>query len=388
MAGKGISAAVGAGGANRYADVITVQKLINKTRELMDSNRIGVDGAVGGETIGAITALQRVFFGWSDGRVDPNGQTLKALNLVEQHLQDPGEVFKRGPYSMRMDKNGRIFVNPNDWLSKYSAILHNDFWHVHEFARLTDEGLERITDINRIYATETIYHIPTYEKANQLFMGEIPEILPPISKEKRKKITKDFLDNEFKLKGKYMPDWLDTALDATDAADTLAGIVTLIIKSAAAEAIATVLEVIGPFLFAVENTVNWAEVSDTDVRMYGMLAVAYTTAGWAFDQPQPTESRKILGNWRAHGTYPPAKLERAAKFWQEAANATRANLEAYPAKQGVHKNSWKLTLRSIGGGSPRVLAVEILKGFEADWKKHPPAVLRVWQSFYDLKFPE
>ena len=37
--------------------------------------------------------------------------------------------------------------------------------HVREFGRLKASTMQPIKDVNRIYAGETIYHIPTYEKS-------------------------------------------------------------------------------------------------------------------------------------------------------------------------------------------------------------------------------
>ena len=69
-------------------------------------------------------------------------------------------------YSLPMRYDGAIRVKHGDWLSKYSAALHNDFTRVHEYGRIGNFGqLSPIRDINLIYAGETIYHLPTYGKA-------------------------------------------------------------------------------------------------------------------------------------------------------------------------------------------------------------------------------
>ena len=78
-----ISASVGVGGANRPQDVVKVQNLLNQNRaRVPDAREITVDGLVGPETINAIINFQRHVVGLSnpDGRVDPNGRTLRALN--------------------------------------------------------------------------------------------------------------------------------------------------------------------------------------------------------------------------------------------------------------------------------------------------------------------
>ena len=77
---QSISGAVGLGGKNRPDDVRTVQELLNKARAASGLPLIKVDGFIGPETIGAIKQLQMSRFGWADGRVDPDGPTLAALN--------------------------------------------------------------------------------------------------------------------------------------------------------------------------------------------------------------------------------------------------------------------------------------------------------------------
>jgi hypothetical protein len=76
----GISASVGLGGRNLAGDTFTVQQLLNRARQEDGLPPIAVDGLVGPETIGAIRAFQQSRLGFSDGRVDPNGPTIAALN--------------------------------------------------------------------------------------------------------------------------------------------------------------------------------------------------------------------------------------------------------------------------------------------------------------------
>lgn len=78
-----ISASVGRGGANRRSDVRVVQNLLNgHIRSIAPTPALVVDGLIGSKTITAITAFQRnvVRLSAPDGRVDPGGRTLEALN--------------------------------------------------------------------------------------------------------------------------------------------------------------------------------------------------------------------------------------------------------------------------------------------------------------------
>lgn len=70
-----ISASVGAGGTNGAGDVRVVQDLLNRAADA----GLDVDGICGSLTIGAITDYQRGFLQRPDGRVDPEGLTLRKL---------------------------------------------------------------------------------------------------------------------------------------------------------------------------------------------------------------------------------------------------------------------------------------------------------------------
>ena len=80
---QNIKASVGLGGRNFFDDARVVQTLLNRVIAELMLPWLLVDGIVGPKTIGAIRAFQQRRFGKSDGRVDPNGPTIMALNQTE-----------------------------------------------------------------------------------------------------------------------------------------------------------------------------------------------------------------------------------------------------------------------------------------------------------------
>lgn len=89
---KTISGAVGRGGRNfPPVDVMTVQYLLNcvPVTQGGPSPELAVDGAVGPKTIAAIEKFQRAQGGFPDGRVDPGGNTLRALQGRDPYPQQP-----------------------------------------------------------------------------------------------------------------------------------------------------------------------------------------------------------------------------------------------------------------------------------------------------------
>lgn len=81
----GLGDSVGEGGANTSADVQAVQLMLTDWCVHSGRNEIGIDGLVGPITIGAIRDFQQSVLGFNDGRVDPGGQTITALE--QAHLQ-------------------------------------------------------------------------------------------------------------------------------------------------------------------------------------------------------------------------------------------------------------------------------------------------------------
>jgi flagellum-specific peptidoglycan hydrolase FlgJ len=88
-----IGGSVGRGGVNRWADVAQVQQLLNEHRPL-GIGRLAIDGDCGPLTERAIERWQAQLLHMRkpDGRVDPHGPTLQALNRAEQAHRAPRAV--------------------------------------------------------------------------------------------------------------------------------------------------------------------------------------------------------------------------------------------------------------------------------------------------------
>jgi hypothetical protein len=76
---------------------------------------------------------------------------------------------KDGRFQVEIAADGALRVKNGDWLSKYSAAIHDDYSHVHEFARKSQTGqLVPIANPNLIYPGETLYHLPTATAQGQM----------------------------------------------------------------------------------------------------------------------------------------------------------------------------------------------------------------------------
>lgn len=82
---KGIGKSVGLNGANEKDDVIFIQRALNAhlNCHVQSLEPLKVDGRCGGKTVSAIEIFQQDYAGLKapDGRVDPNGKTLRTLTM-------------------------------------------------------------------------------------------------------------------------------------------------------------------------------------------------------------------------------------------------------------------------------------------------------------------
>ncbi|MGE0755913.1 MAG: peptidoglycan-binding protein [Pirellulaceae bacterium] len=108
---RSITKSVGKAGINLYQDVRTVQELLNAHMTRLSPLRALVtDGKVGPMTIGAIEEFQRRVVGmrFPDGRVDPNGQTLQALNQVSACPTPPSPPATTGTFRVVFQHRGVV----------------------------------------------------------------------------------------------------------------------------------------------------------------------------------------------------------------------------------------------------------------------------------------
>lgn len=124
-----LSDSVGNGGANKPYDVTAVQNLLNKfilAGKLPGIAPLTVDGKSGPRTRAAIRAFQRIVVGmnYPDGRVDPGGRTLQALNGPIVQPSTPATPTVTPPSSSALQHGvpgGRIF---SGYLKRRSSGYH------------------------------------------------------------------------------------------------------------------------------------------------------------------------------------------------------------------------------------------------------------------------
>lgn len=103
-----LNGSVGRGGMNRQEDVRIVQALLNDWLAAITRPTLKIDGLSGPRTIAAVQLFQSVFTSAVDGRADPAGPTIYALQCF--HL---GNVMKQ------VDRNSLGYPRGNE-IGKYS----------------------------------------------------------------------------------------------------------------------------------------------------------------------------------------------------------------------------------------------------------------------------
>lgn len=131
---QSIMATVGPNSANRRNDVLTVQALLNAIPSGAGgpAPALKEDGLFGGKTAQAISKFQTRQFGWQDGMVTPEQQTLKRLNdLSVRHNDLSARTNPEVVHAVRQAIAwGRLYLTyPSD--SRY-------------FSRQFDEGLKSL----------------------------------------------------------------------------------------------------------------------------------------------------------------------------------------------------------------------------------------------------
>lgn len=112
-----IRASVGSGGENSPEDVRTIQLGLRYA-----GYSLSVDGAIGSETLGTIQSFQQtVFDGWSDGRIDPDGNTLTRLNSVRQGAMANRQETQ--PSQPEQSEGGGFFDWAGDRLSQLGGLF-------------------------------------------------------------------------------------------------------------------------------------------------------------------------------------------------------------------------------------------------------------------------
>ena len=359
---------------------------------------IGLDGVAGNETVGAIRDFQYQSFGPSkvDGRVDPNYGTLR--RLVEIHnepaLVSPKTYVRgyRDMYKVEVGIDGRIFVQPGDWVSRYSAAIYGDYWHIQEFGRMENGQMTRLANPDMIRAGEVIYHLPTWQAFMNGKTKVQPPPAPPLPDEMKKRLTEEAIQHDFRLPGDHGIGFLNKLGQILAFAQPFVEVASWAAKMVGR--VAGPLEIILIPFDIYGNLVSWVNAGDAGERQYAMRAAAYATTAWAFEEAIPSQSARHYKMFVDSGVNE-ARLRFLRQAWAKSAEAARNSQIRYawenlPGKSHTEREKgWKAVVRATGDGKKTVLCRRLLesigkKVLQDGWSTEK----RTWEANLDIPYPE
>lgn len=276
---------------------------------------------------------------------------------------------RNGKYHVQVAEDGAIRVKPGDWLSKYSAAIHNNFWAIREFARRDASGrFVAIRNPNRIYAGETIYHLPsvprtaiaTFDTGSEFD----PPRLPPMPEEERKKLILEHLEGEFDLRGEHLEileklaHYVHSAADFAEAGEAIAHIFVHVPEALAAGV--EYFSLLGAAAFPIMATIQWINANEFGYRLLGFRAVAYGITAWAFNDPVPAPPGWIRTNYIVSGLG--KDVPAAHRAWNASAHAAIRHMGEMATKRDMRKEHLQLLFRAMVDEDRNKLVKEIMEG--------------------------
>jgi hypothetical protein len=184
--GVSISGSVGRGGRNIMDDVKAIQAALN-AQDVSDGGpivKLAVDGLVGPRTIAAIEKYQTRQLGWADGRVDPDGPTIHALNggggVAPPQKGGPKPVpppkATAAQNTAFIEKIGKLLPRARHWveMAQLKIEMANDFLRKgpvdpkDPFPSLHDIGKPELALFNKYFHSEKHTHSVQLQHLHQV----------------------------------------------------------------------------------------------------------------------------------------------------------------------------------------------------------------------------
>lgn len=229
-------------------------------------------------------------------------------------------------FQVTVADNGAIRVRQGHLLSRYSMAIHGVPYVIYEYGRLNANRLELITDVNRIFAGETIYHIPTWNRNSDqthspmAIVADAPQPTP--EPQRRREIERFIRDN--------------TPADRSMAAAIASGLsklvstartATVLAELAGAGISATVMTVTGllsTFSTLVGSILAIIYANESTVRNAARIGYCYGLASWAFEESKPPLSQRYQRNLQnSIGSHRRGAVRAA---WDQAVNDCHDNM--------------------------------------------------------------
>lgn len=145
----------------------------------------------------------------------------------------------------------------------------------------------------------------------------------------------------------------------------------------------------GPLIMAGRFVLGWASAWETNERMYGHRACAYTTTAWAFGEPRPSGSPEMMRRFRSFSSDNVVRAR--VNAWSKSSSRTWDGLERAYREHGVDKKAWQALYQieahrhNFHNPDPRKkLCHAMLTQFESEYKR---VNLDSWKGGYSVLYP-
>jgi hypothetical protein len=173
--GVTIGASVGRGGRNSVDDVKAIQSALN-AKDASEGGpvlKLVVDGLAGPRTIATIEKYQTLQVGWADGRIDPGGPTMHALNgssLAAPQRAAPNPAPLPKPTTKQnqdfIERVGALLPRARHWVqsAQLKIEMASDFvrrgpvQHGDPFPTLHDIGKPELALFNKYFHADKVSH--------------------------------------------------------------------------------------------------------------------------------------------------------------------------------------------------------------------------------------
>lgn len=139
-----LSASVGFAAANHRNDVIAIQNALNSVPVARGGpeSPLQADGIAGPKTKRRIVEFQQAQFHWADGRIDPRGPTLRALNHLLTPSAPSAGVPPLSPAEVRTDRDAPDVAAPShsDGSIGWVSLQSGECWLRHGAGRTRIEA--------------------------------------------------------------------------------------------------------------------------------------------------------------------------------------------------------------------------------------------------------
>lgn len=302
--------------------------------------------------------------------------------------------YSNGDFSVIIAPDGSIQVSEGDTLSKYSAAIHGDFRHVHEFGREDASGTIRpVENVDLIFAGETLYHIPTVRDRGRF--GDRPDPITPSvepdpvpatdrprpSRRKRKRMLRKTVRENYDVSEEAL-DWVgdnwDTALDLMESGVSIVEVLGGVSMTVAGTTSFVVGVIIGPIAAVLDVLSAW----DVSKRTYALRGMAYTVTAWTFGDPLPDRSRAIRRDWEKWGE----DVREYDRAWERMQDRTLKRLRGIMADEDLTKEQLQAAFRIHSGDDPQELCEKLLEG--AASRIDPPNRQAFENDIYRVRYPD